>query len=551
MISLILTKIESGNMEIVPVEYNSSTMLNDLINTISLKTNDKGLLLNVAVSEDLPSKLYGDDILLKQAVTNILTNAAKYTPQGSITFAVSFKKLSTTHIKLVISVSDTGIGIKEDDINRLFQYFQRLDEVRNRTIEGTGLGMYITQKLVSQMKGSMDVHSTYGKGSTFTLYVPQKVVDWTPIGDIKKQHQAELKTHEKYKTNFTAPNAKVLVVDDNEMNRKVVAALLRHTQVQVTTVESGVQALALVQKEHFDIILMDHMMPIMDGIETLHNMRALQSSLCHDTPVIILTANAISGAKEKYLAEGFDDYITKPIDGKLLETIVRHYLPNSLICTASPSIMVSKVSSGLSTSSTTLEEKAIQIPNFSLSEGIARCGSKETLFSMFKIFVQTMDSKISKLRSLEEAEDIQNYTIEVHSLKSSARLLGAMQLSKFAEKLEAIGSASQLDQIHSLNGKLLDLYLETGNAIKQLLSTDTTPKQEVSNLTLKTLLGSLKEFLSVLDVDSCDRIMDELQHYILPPTIEKHLSILQSAISDLNTTEGLPLIDDLIDSFTD
>ncbi len=541
-----LTKIESGNMDIVPVEYNSSSILNDLVNTISLKTNDKGLLLNINISEELPIKLYGDDIRLKQAITNILTNAAKYTPKGSVTFSVDFKKTSATHITLIIAVTDTGIGIKEEDLNKLFKYFQRLDEVRNRTIEGAGLGMYITQKLIRLMKGSMDVKSVYGKGSTFTLYVPQMVVDWTPLGDFKEQHANELKKRKKYYTQFTAPEAHVLVVDDNEMNRKVVAELLRHTLMHVTTVESGAQVLDLVQKEHFDLIFMDHMMPVMDGIETLHNMKDLDNCLCTDTPVIVLTANAISGAREMYLSEGFDDFITKPIDGEKLENVVRQYLPVSLVRMGAPAKFSEKPVQAASSSNKVIENKISNIEGISFEEGIARCGSKEMLFDMFKIFVQTMDNKLGKLRSFEQAGDIQNYTIEVHSLKSSARLLGAMELSELAEQLETHGRNAQLDEIHKFNIELLALYQKTGDAIGQLLNKELKPKHETSKLKIKSLLLSLKEGLKVLDVDSCDRIMEELKSYVLPEIVDENWGILQSAISDLNTEDGIPLIDEIL-----
>lgn len=319
------SKIESGRMEIVDADYELSSFLMNIVNMAQVKAEAKKLAFHVEVDKSLPVMLYGDEVRVRQVIENILSNAIKYTKEGSVTLAVR-PRAEGENFALEISVRDTGIGIRTENLEKLFQDFERLDLVRNRNVEGTGLGLAITKRLTEQMHGSISVESTYGEGSCFTVTIPQGVKDTRVIGDFKQTYREYIAKSVGEKESFTAPDAKVLVVDDNTMNLLVAKKLLGRTKVQVTTCQSGEECLALMQKEHFDVILLDHMMPEMDGVETLERSRSLEGSRCRDTPVIALTANAIQGAREEYIRLGFRDYLSKPIEPKLMEEMLRKYI---------------------------------------------------------------------------------------------------------------------------------------------------------------------------------------------------------------------------------
>lgn len=319
------SKIESGRMEIVDADYELSSFLMNIVNMAQVKAEAKKLAFHVEVDKSLPVMLYGDEVRVRQVIENILSNAIKYTKEGSVTLTVR-PRAEGENFALEISVRDTGIGIRTENLEKLFQDFERLDLVRNRNVEGTGLGLAITKRLTEQMHGSISVESTYGEGSCFTVTIPQGVKDTQVIGDFKQTYREYIAKSVGEKESFTAPDAKVLVVDDNTMNLLVAKKLLGRTKVQVTTCQSGEECLALMQKEHFDVILLDHMMPEMDGVETLERSRSLEGSRCRDTPVIALTANAIQGAREEYIRLGFRDYLSKPIEPKLMEEMLRKYI---------------------------------------------------------------------------------------------------------------------------------------------------------------------------------------------------------------------------------
>ena len=327
------SKIESGKMEIVPASYSLSSVLNDIYNMISYKAKQKGLEFNINVSPTIPDSLNGDEVRLRQILVNILNNAVKYTPKGSVTFTVQAGDggISDDSMELEFICKDTGLGIKEEDKKKLFSKFQRLDMKKNRNIEGTGLGLAITTSLVQMMKGTITVDSTYGEGSTFTVRLPQRVEHYEPMGDFKKRIETFLEQQEAYHESFIAPDARILVVDDTDMNLIVVQSLLEKTQMQIDTAFSGMECLEMIKDTHYDIIFLDHMMPEMDGIETLKRAKELKGSKCKKTPFVALTANAVSGVREMFLANGFDDYVSKPVDGKTLETVVQKFLPEEKI----------------------------------------------------------------------------------------------------------------------------------------------------------------------------------------------------------------------------
>ncbi len=323
------SKIESGKMEIVEEAYSVKSIFTNLYTECQIRTEEKGLYLRFEIPEDLPSILCGDEVRIRQIILNILSNAIKYTKKGGVTLSVTWKRLEGKQIKLQIAVEDTGIGIKEENMDKLFGAFDRVDEERVHTIEGTGLGLSIVRRLIDLMNGEITIASEYGKGSVFTVTLEQRIISEVPMGDFLNNAVEE--TRKKYKPSFRAPKAKVLVVDDNKVNLTVIKGLLKQTDMQITCVMSGEECLALTAKEKYHIVLLDHMMPEMDGIETLIKMKEDETNQCKDTAIIALTANAIVGVKNMYLKKGFTDYIAKPVEGLAMEKVLKQYLPEELI----------------------------------------------------------------------------------------------------------------------------------------------------------------------------------------------------------------------------
>ncbi len=323
-----LSKIESGKMELVSVEYDFASVLNDIVNMTMKKAEEKGLQYELEVDKDIPSVLRGDEIRIRQIILNLTNNAIKYTEEGSVTVSFSYRKEES---KLVCTVSDTGMGIKPEDMDRLFSSFQRLDETKNRNIEGTGLGLNITKQLTEVMGGSIRVESTYQKGSTFTAEMIQEAVDDTPIGDYTEHLREAQIQNEVFRPDLIAPRAEILIVDDNEMNLEVITELLRETRMKITTALSGQECLSMLEQKQYDLIFLDQMMPGMSGTKTLQVMR--ERHLCDETPVIVLTADAIVGARETYVRSGFTDYLSKPVMYPELEETLQKYLRADLLLT--------------------------------------------------------------------------------------------------------------------------------------------------------------------------------------------------------------------------
>ena len=321
------SKIESGNMDIVEADYKLSSVLTDVVNIIQVKATQKNLILNVNVDPATPENLHGDEMRIQQIMINMLNNAVKYTNTGSVTLTVSFNQ----NTGLIITIEDTGVGIKEEDMKKLFGKFERLDPGRNRTVEGSGLGLAIVHNLVELMNGNIDVQSEYGKGAIFTITLPQEVVSDEPIGDSFNKAAKETLEIPKYKESFRAPEAKILVVDDTLINMVVVKNLLKKTEIQIDEADSGLECLKKTSESKYDLIFLDFRMPGMDGIETLKRIRSIKDNMNTDTPVVALTANALSGARERFIREGFDNYMTKPINADNLENMLIMYLSQDKI----------------------------------------------------------------------------------------------------------------------------------------------------------------------------------------------------------------------------
>lgn len=326
-----LSKLESGKMEIVPVQYETGAMFSDLVNIIWIRAHEKNLEFKLDIDGNIPSMLYGDEVRLRQVVTNILTNAVKYTERGSVTLSAKSERINSNTIRLRITVEDTGIGIKKESLNELFASFKRVDQAKNRNIEGTGLGLSISKQLIEMMGGQITVDSIYQAGSVFTITVEQQIVNSNPVGSLNFMAKKKLYNRDRYKQSFEAPDARVLIVDDNEMNLMVACKLLRATKVQIDTAKSGKECLEKTRSRSYHVIFMDHMMPKMDGEEALHEVRRQENGRCRETPVIALTANVMTGAEQIYQDKGFEGYLAKPINGPLFEATLLKYLPEELI----------------------------------------------------------------------------------------------------------------------------------------------------------------------------------------------------------------------------
>lgn len=326
-----ISKIEAGSMTLNNADYKLSNVILDVNNMVANKARNKGLDFNLAVDENVPENLYGDELRLRQILINIINNAIKYTDKGSIDVNISYRDIpdKSQRIELVATVADTGIGIKKEDMDSLFVTFRRLDEIRNKKVEGTGLGLSIAKTFVTMMDGNIDVASEYGKGTTFTVFLCQKVTSTEIIGDIAKRIESKV-TLEESRITLMAPEARILIVDDNDLNLKVITNLLKATRMKMDTAVSGKECLEMLRHNgRYNCVLLDIMMPDMNGIETLHAM--VDEGLKGDMPVIALTADATSGAAKIYQDEGFDEYLTKPISYEKCEATLIDFLPDELL----------------------------------------------------------------------------------------------------------------------------------------------------------------------------------------------------------------------------
>lgn len=494
-----ISKIESGKLEILPIKYELFSILNDCYNLTKAKLQEKPLEFEIQVNENLPSWLYGDEVRIRQIINNFLSNAVKYTKQGKVTFCLDYEQKSGEQILLIISVADTGIGIKEEDLGKLFTSFTRIEEKRNRNIEGTGLGLNLTKNLVDLMGGEVLVESTYGKGSCFTARIPQKIVDATPMGDFSRRYQQYLSSSDDDTLSFSAPEAKILVVDDVEMNLKVVKGLLKETKIQIDTAASGGQCLERVKTTRYDVIFLDHMMPEMDGIETLQNMKLLTDNLNGEVPVIMLTANAIVGAKEEYMQAGFTNYLTKPIqETELLEMLLK-YLPEELVCESeemktSDDAVQPEATANIEEAVTAehMEELGTEEPGMAVDIYKSEMGRMQQLEKLEGMDIQTglsycmndedfyvemlgeylKSDKMSKLERFFTDEDWDNYRTLVHALKSTSLTIGAVHLSGEAKALEMAAKDGDADYIRSHHKVALDEYIELMGRIREILEPD-------------------------------------------------------------------------------
>lgn len=636
------SKIESGKMDIIPDDYDPLSVIHDMSSVIMTRIGDKDLEFVSDISPNLPIGLYGDAMRLRQIVINLANNAVKFTENGYVLIKVDFDKTGDDEIMLKISVTDTGMGIKEEDLNKLFVSFQQVDSKRNRNIEGTGLGLAICAKLVNLMGGTIGVTSEYGKGSTFYFSVPQKVTDWTPsveikdkenkmaIGywegtsvhdifygmlgelDIENYHFTQIATvkdehsdsfenkkiyfitsyilyteklklyteahpeiqfivvcdltisqnnapsnvmfikkplstiglsmalnneffhameSETMEFDFIAPDAKVLIVDDNEVNLVVAEGLLEPLKMQITTALSGKKALELLEKEQFDLVFMDHMMPELDGVETTRIIRRLHPEL-DNMPIIALSANAVGNAKEMFLSEGMNDFVAKPIELRTITSKLRLWLSNDKIKRSSKSGETAE-----SSSAPKEIEGELVIGDLDIDAAIALIGSQKLYLTILEKYFSAIKSKAEVIKNCEESGDIKTYTIEVHALKSSSKQIGAMELSEMAKELEACGNAEDLATIHEKTPALLERYLGYIDILKPMFETeaeDDTEKEAISTEKLQEYFDKMLTAADELDMDAMEEISAEMDKFSYEGDAAEYMQNLKEAASNID-----------------
>ena len=460
------SKIEAGRMELAEAPYQLSSLINDINNMIMFKAQDKGLVFNVEADPSLPDELSGDEVRVRQILTNLLNNAVKYTEKGSVILKLRGKKQDENTLILTIVVWDTGIGIKPEDKEQLFNKFERLEMDRNSTVEGTGLGLAITHNLIELMGGNIEVESEYGKGSIFTVNIPQKIVSGSTLGDLQTRLKDNAPGNRPYKESFRAPDATILIVDDTRINLTVAVNLLKNTKMKIDTATSGEEAVNMASKTRYDVIFMDQRMPGMNGTEAFHKIRETENGASKDVPVICLTADAVIGAKERYLSEGFSDYLTKPIDNFALENMLMKYLPEEKV------ELVNEEITEVSEDERSVEEEFTVLRSVGIEPraGLKYC--QNDVFFYKALLAEYAYGELEKAHNLQksyEAENWHDYSIYVHSLKSSSKMIGASALSVRAAKLEAAANISDTGTIHTEHDNMMEEYEVLTAVIRSLI----------------------------------------------------------------------------------
>ncbi len=629
------SKIESGKMTINVVDYEPMSVIADVTNIVMTRLKGKDVEMILDIAPDIPDKLLGDNIRIKQVLLNIANNAAKFTAKGKITLKMDYARIGDNEIELHISVEDTGIGIKKEDREKLFHSFQQLDSKRNRDIEGTGLGLAISKQLLELMHGDIWVESEYEKGSKFSFVVPQKVVENVPCISVKepdaciaaglfanpciKDHfmkdckalgvecielhseedlimpgckkkrflfieqqmftasvKAFVQEHpqitavlivdffdnvkhdiqnlhvmkkplfilaiamilneedmhfedneaEGSEFDFIAPEAEILIVDDNAVNLTVAEGLLEPLKMDVDTASSGKEAIDKISQHHYDLVFMDHMMPELDGVETTRIIRRFHQEY-NDVPIIALTANAVEGTKEMFCQEGMNDFVAKPIELRILVSKVRQWLP------------IEKIQKTYMLGGTAKDNKAanIVVGDLDVSFALKFLGNEDLFWSVLKVYYKAIEKKAKLIKSLEEAEDWPAYTIEVHALKSSSKQIGAITLSDRAAALEQAGNARNSSFIHKHTGRMLQQYLSYRDVFAPFCPDEEEGENHKDEITIACLLkyfADMRMALEDLDMDKMEEVVHEMNRYSYEGWQQELFTRLKDAVEEID-----------------
>ncbi len=647
------SKIESGKMDISDVEYEPMSMINDVSNIIMTRIGSKDLDLTVDVNPNLPSGLYGDNIRIKQVLVNLANNAVKFTDAGNVNLKIDFLQISEDEIELYVAVADTGRGIRESDMNRLFQSFQQLDSKRNRNVEGTGLGLAISRQLVALMRGKIHVDSEYGKGSTFSFVIPQKVTDSSyavekvaknlvaagliqseytarelamdmeklgvtyerleseeDLGRVKDHNAGYLFVEQPLFTeavqyflklnpdvcgvllanyrevrsydlanlrvvkkplyilglsnifngkeeigsvsfmeaedfDFTAPKAEILVVDDNAINLTVVKGLLNPLKMKIDTALSGKDAVLMTTDKRYDIIFMDHMMPEMDGVETTRVIRRLLGNN-GQVPIIALTANAVEGTAEMFINEGMNDFVTKPIEMRVIISKLHKWRPPEKIEKNRDKKMNAARLNANRDNKASQTTTDISIEGLDVKRAMEFLGNENLFWSVLKEYYRVIDKKCAMIQEYEQKEQWKEYTVEVHALKSASKQIGALDLAQVAEQMEAAGNAGNAALIHKITPGMLEEYM----FYKGILAPYFVKQEEeqsgraAKNDEMSVLFGEMKEAMENLDMDAMEKVIKDMGQYSYSDAQRDIFEKLKNAVEDIDTERCEEILDE-------
>ena len=634
------SKIESGKLELTEDQYEPTSMLSDLGMIFLNRIGAKDVELLFDIDSELPSRLYGDELRIRQVIINIVNNAIKFTEKGYVKLTIQVKSIDDDSAELFFSVKDTGQGIAEEDLGKIFSSFQQVDTKRNRYKEGTGLGLSISQQLIEMMGGRIEVRSEYEKGSEFYFTIRQKLVDSKRAASIKEENQGsvvlfrfesaylqetadtlshaygiqalqsehisedgmtakyiftdslnlfsneEKEVFKKWKStvyvlknpmldstaepdalvlnkplysvsfcqainreiqgraastersmNFTAPDARILIVDDNEMNLKVALGLLEPLHMQIDTAMDGKQAVDMVQQDgKYHIVFMDHMMPVMDGIEATHELRKLEDTYYRELPIVALSANATTEARKMFQNEGMSDFVAKPIQMKEMCECILKWLPEDLI--------IENTGEGATERKGGAELPAEELPvieNLDVAEGIKNCGSLKLFLSLLGDFYKLIDPKSAKVEQCLADGMIRDYTIEVHALKNTARMIGAMELSGLFFEMEQLGNAGDEEELRKRTPAVLDLYRSYKPILAEYAKEEESDKVKASPAVMQETLMRLHDAMDTFDLDEADNALKEMKRYMLPNDLKPMLEQLDVYVADVAMEEVMNL----------
>ena len=542
-----LSKVEAGKLELIPVDYYIKSIVNEVVNMMKVAASQKGLELKCEFDTTIPCKYRGDDGRIKQILINIMNNAVKFTKEGFVKISVGGYYDDVKDMEnLVFRIQDTGIGIKQENLGKIFEDFKQVDSGRNRGVEGTGLGLSITRRFIQLMKGGIEVESVYGEGSTFIVTIPQKIVDsrtLNEVPDVADKASEELET-------FVVENYKVLVVDDNLINRKVAMGFMKNYGFELYEAESGPQAIEMVKQTKFNIIFMDHMMPEMDGIEATKIIREECGPNGRSPVIVALTANAMAGVREKFLNSGFQDFIAKPLDRKPLNEVLSRWIPNAY------KQMVKEDDSEAASSQPKISFDDIHIEGIDIEEAKKHhTGEVEDFVELLRLYYLDGLRKSSYLKELLEQEDYKDYGIEVHGLKSASANVGAMELSVHAKEHEDAANRGDVDFIAHHFAELKSCYDRQVDAIKRFLDQRQAVAEEAEgdtglSIDRGALMGQLKSALEKLESfksKDCAHIIEGLLKYQLDPNEMTKLREIQDQLRMYEDDKAEELLNELIE----
>lgn len=533
------SKIASGKLNIVPVTYSLSEMLTELYNMTVVRAKQKNLEMIFCVDSELPSRYRGDDIRIRQVLINLLTNAIKYSDKGKITLTVS-GKVENGRARLHFSVKDTGRGIRKEHMDLLFSRFDRIEDERNHQIEGTGLGLNVSAQLLELMGSNMQIESQVGVGSEFSFDLEQVVIDDSPMGTFDERLLNRVEDEE-YDASFAAPNAHILVVDDNEMNLRVFCNLLKDTKMQITKATSGIECVDLVRSHHYDIIFLDHMMPGMDGVETLKRMEGILDNPCKDTPVIMLTANAVAGAREQYLSMGFQDFLSKPIFSDQLEAMVRRFLPADLVEQGDKPVV--------NTGGQGRESKVPELEEFDYDYAMTVWKNEDSLYTAMQDFYETIprvkENFATLIDGITQEDVLKEYKMHLHTLKGTSAMVGALLLSKLARIMEVAAQEQQIERLQGLHV----ILMEELDKHRQRLAVVAPKKSKGTSQEIHDLLAMLQDALEREDYTMADFLVKQLEMFESLENMDETMTHLFDAVMSLNTEQALGIIKDILEDF--